>query len=69
MNVPPPIPDQVTFQASVNEIIKIIITAQEEIFPTNGGDTYERMILDRCGAGALTMLVILSVFLPEYFIF
>ncbi|XP_013083230.2 SLIT-ROBO Rho GTPase-activating protein 1-like isoform X3 [Biomphalaria glabrata] len=43
----PPDRDQVTFQASVNEIIKIIIVHQEEIFPNDGGEIYEKMILDR----------------------
>ncbi|XP_035828526.1 SLIT-ROBO Rho GTPase-activating protein 1 [Aplysia californica] len=43
----PPDRDQVTFQASVNEIIKIIISHQEEIFPNDGGETYEKMLLDR----------------------
>ena len=43
----PPDRDQVTFQASVNEIIKIIILSQEEIFPADGGEIYEKMILDR----------------------
>ncbi|BFZ10566.1 hypothetical protein BsWGS_13608 [Bradybaena similaris] len=43
----PPDRDQVTFQSSVNEIIKIIIVHQEEIFPNDGGETYEKMLLDR----------------------
>uniref|UniRef100_A0A0B7A370 SLIT-ROBO Rho GTPase-activating protein 1 n=1 Tax=Arion vulgaris TaxID=1028688 RepID=A0A0B7A370_9EUPU len=43
----PPDRDQVTFQSSVNEIIKIIIVHQEEIFPNDGGEIYEKMILDR----------------------
>ncbi|GFO43846.1 slit-robo rho GTPase-activating protein 1, partial [Plakobranchus ocellatus] len=43
----PPDRDQVTFQASVNEIIKIIICHQEEIFPNDGGEVYHKMILGR----------------------
>ncbi|CAG5119867.1 unnamed protein product [Candidula unifasciata] len=43
----PPDRDQVTFQSSVNEIIKIIIVHQEEIFPNDGGEIYEKMLLDR----------------------
>ena len=43
----PPDRDQVTFQASVNEIIKIIISHQEEIFPNDGGEIYDKIILDR----------------------
>ncbi|BFZ08300.1 hypothetical protein BsWGS_11339 [Bradybaena similaris] len=43
----PPDRDQVTFQSSVNEIIKIIIVHQEDIFPNDGGEIYEKMLLDR----------------------
>ncbi|RUS79935.1 hypothetical protein EGW08_012279, partial [Elysia chlorotica] len=43
----PPDRDQVTFQASVNEIIKIIICHQEEIFPNDGGEIYGKIFLDR----------------------
>ena len=42
----PPDRDQVSYQASVNEIIKTIIIHQEEIFPNDGGETYEKCILE-----------------------
>ncbi|KAK7503696.1 hypothetical protein BaRGS_00005235, partial [Batillaria attramentaria] len=42
----PPDRDQVSYQASVNEIIKTIIVHQEEIFPNDGGETYEKCILE-----------------------
>ncbi|XP_076469342.1 SLIT-ROBO Rho GTPase-activating protein 1-like [Babylonia areolata] len=42
----PPDRDQVTYQASVNEIIKTIIIHQEELFPNDGGETYEKCILE-----------------------
>ncbi|XP_048257474.1 SLIT-ROBO Rho GTPase-activating protein 1-like isoform X4 [Haliotis rufescens] len=41
----PPDRDQVSFQGSVNEIIKTIITHQEELFPNDGGEVYEKCIL------------------------
>ena len=46
----PPDRDQVSYQASVNEIIKTIIVHQEEIFPNDGGESYEKCILEnsRC---------------------
>ncbi|XP_025107166.1 SLIT-ROBO Rho GTPase-activating protein 3-like isoform X1 [Pomacea canaliculata] len=42
----PPDRDQVSYQASVNEIIKTIIMHQEEIFPNDGGEIYEKCILE-----------------------
>lgn len=42
----PPDRDQVSYQASVNEIIKTIIVHQEEIFPNDGGEVYEKCILE-----------------------
>ncbi|KAL3852225.1 hypothetical protein ACJMK2_015896 [Sinanodonta woodiana] len=42
----PPDRDQVTFQGNVNEVIKSIITNQEDIFPNDGGEVYEKCIVD-----------------------
>ena len=42
----PPDRDQVSYQASVNEIIKTIIVHQEDIFPNDGGEVYEKCILE-----------------------
>ena len=47
----PPDRDQVSYQASVNEIIKTIIIHQEEIFPNDGGETYEKCILENSRYG------------------
>lgn len=44
-----PIPqdrDQVQFQGSVIELIRNIIVHQEEIFPSDGGQIYEKCIVD-----------------------
>lgn len=42
----PPDRDQVTFQTNVNEVIKTIIRNQDEIFPCDGGEVYEKCIVD-----------------------
>ncbi|XP_050413172.1 SLIT-ROBO Rho GTPase-activating protein 1 isoform X1 [Patella vulgata] len=42
----PPDRDQVSYQSSVNEIIKTIIIHQEEIFPNDGGTIYEKCIVE-----------------------
>ncbi|KAL4227144.1 SLIT-ROBO Rho GTPase-activating protein 1 [Mactra antiquata] len=42
----PPDRDQVTFQTNVNEVIKTIIRNQDEIFPYDGGEVYEKCIVD-----------------------
>lgn len=42
----PPDRDQVSYQASVNDIIKTIIVYQEEIFPNDGGVVYEKCIVE-----------------------
>ncbi|XP_052282439.1 SLIT-ROBO Rho GTPase-activating protein 1-like isoform X2 [Dreissena polymorpha] len=42
----PPDRDQVTFQSNVNEVIKTIIRNQDEIFPVEGGELYEKCIVD-----------------------
>ncbi|XP_041347523.1 SLIT-ROBO Rho GTPase-activating protein 1-like isoform X3 [Gigantopelta aegis] len=42
----PPDRDQVSYQASTNEIIKTIITNHEAIFPNDGGEVYEKCILE-----------------------
>ncbi|XP_053377967.1 SLIT-ROBO Rho GTPase-activating protein 1-like isoform X3 [Mercenaria mercenaria] len=42
----PPDRDQVTFQTNVNEVIKTIIRNQDEIFPNDGGEVYEKCIVD-----------------------
>jgi len=42
----PPDRDQVTFQTNVNEVIKTIIRNQDEIFTTDGGEMYEKCIVD-----------------------
>ena len=42
-----PIPDdkdQVQYQSTVNELIKNIITYSEDIFPQDGGATYEKFM-------------------------
>ena len=44
-----PIPqdrDQVQYQSNVNELIKNIIIHQEEVFPHDGGQVYEKCIID-----------------------
>ncbi|WAR26158.1 SRGP3-like protein [Mya arenaria] len=42
----PPDRDQVTFQTNVNEVIKTVIRNQDEIFPSDGGEMYEKCIVD-----------------------
>ncbi|ESO99728.1 hypothetical protein LOTGIDRAFT_141691, partial [Lottia gigantea] len=42
----PPDRDQVSYQSSVNEIIKTIIIYQEDIFPNDGGEVYEKCIVE-----------------------
>ncbi|KAL5014667.1 hypothetical protein ScPMuIL_008937 [Solemya velum] len=42
----PPDRDQVSYQSRVNEVIKTIISHQEEIFPCDGGEIYEKCILE-----------------------
>ncbi|XP_060578641.1 SLIT-ROBO Rho GTPase-activating protein 1-like [Ruditapes philippinarum] len=42
----PPDRDQVTFQTNVNEVIKTIIRNQDEIFPNDAGEVYEKCIVD-----------------------
>lgn len=59
----PPDRDQVTYQSSVNEIIKIIILHQEEIFPSDGGEIYEKMILDRL---IIFFLLFLKIILCQF---
>ena len=39
--------DPVTYQSFVNDLIKLILTHQEEIFPYSDGETvYERMMME-----------------------
>ncbi|XP_052823234.1 SLIT-ROBO Rho GTPase-activating protein 1-like isoform X2 [Octopus bimaculoides] len=42
----PPDRDQVSYQSNVNDLIKTIIINQEEIFLNDGGEVYEKWILD-----------------------
>lgn len=42
----PPDRDQVSYQSNVNDLIKTIIINQEEIFLNDGGEIYEKWILD-----------------------
>ncbi|XP_064605017.1 SLIT-ROBO Rho GTPase-activating protein 3-like isoform X2 [Liolophura sinensis] len=42
----PPDRDQVTYQSNVNEVIKTIIKNQDELFPQDGGEKYEKFILE-----------------------
>ena len=42
----PPDRDQVTFQNNVNEIIKTIIRNQDDILPNDGGEVYEKCMVD-----------------------
>ena len=45
----PPDKDQVQYQAQVNEVLKNIIIHQEEIFPNDGGEVYEKCIVGEDG--------------------
>ena len=42
----PPDRDQVTFQTNVNEVIKTIIRNQDEILPSDGGELYEKCMVE-----------------------
>ena len=42
----PPDRDQVSYQSHVHELIKTIIVHQEEIFLNDGGEVYEKCILE-----------------------